>query len=241
MNKNTAKIESIVRVHHGQPFTNTLAIAVGVGLEHQFVIRLVRKYKTDFEEFGPFDFQSRKGEKLPQGGFAKATEFAELNEDQATYLITLFKNTETVRAFKIRLVKAFRKALKELERLRKQANEPDWKLIRDETRVGFKWMNETLQEKRAVIGKKTDWRHYSNEARMINAVLTNRFSGLDRNTLSASDLQLIADLQRCNAMLIAQDMPYLGRKAILMDRAARKLTVHAPPLLNSDAATAARP
>lgn len=223
----------MVVVHNQEPFTNTLIISEGVGLEHQFVIRLVRKYKTDFEEFGPFDFQSRKGDPLKQGGFAKSTEFAELNEDQATYLITLFKNTDTVRAFKIRLVKAFRKALKELERLRKQANEPDWKLIRDETKIGFKWMNETLQEKRAAIGKKTEWMHYSNEARLINAVLTNRFSGLDRNTLSASDLQLMADLQRYNAILIAQDMPYQKRKAVLMDRATQKLAVNTVPSLDS--------
>lgn len=239
MNKNTAKIESIVLVHHGQPFTNTLAIAVGVGLEHQFVIRLVRKYKTDFEEFGPLNFESRVGDRKQGGG--KPIEFAELNEDQATYLITLFKNTETVRAFKIKLVKAFRKAINELERLRKRSHEPAWQLIRDETKVGFKWMSETLQEKRAAIGKKTDWRHYSNESRMINAVLTNRFSGLDRNTMSASDLQLMADLQRCNAMLIAQDMPYLERKAVLMDRATRRLAAHATPLLDSDAANATRP
>lgn len=94
-------------------------------------------------------------------------------------------------------------------------------------------MNETLQEKRAAIGKKTEGRHYSNEARMINAVLTNRFAGLDRNTLSASDLQLMADLQRYNAILIGQDMPYQNRKAILMDRATQKLTTHITPSLDS--------
>lgn len=222
----TDETKEIVVVHHNQPFTNTLAVAEGVGIEHKNVIALVRKFKSDFEEFGTFAFQTRKS-----GG--RQTEYAELNEDQATYLITLFKNTETVRAFKIRLVKAFRKALKELERLRKQANEPDWKLIRDETKIGFKWMNETLQEKRAAIGKKTEWRHYSNEARMINAVLTNRFAGLDRNTLSVSDLQLMTDLQRYNAMLIAQDMPYQNCKAILMDRATQKLTAHITPSLDS--------
>jgi len=211
----------IVIVHNNQPFTNTLAIAEGVELEHKIVIRLVRKYKTDFEEFGRVNFESSPFK--TEGGM-QHREIAELNEDQATYLITLFKNTETVRAFKIRLVKAFRKALKELERLRKQANEPDWRLIRDETKLGFKWMNETLQEKRAAVGKKTEWQHYSNEARMINAVLTNRFSGLDRNALSASDLHLMADLQRYNATLIAQDIPYQQRKAILMDRATQKLT-----------------
>lgn len=216
----------MVVVHDQEPFTNTLIVSEGVGLEHQFVMRLVRKYKTDFEEFGTFDFQSQKS-----GG--RATEFAELNEDQATYLITLFKNTETVRAFKIRLVKAFRKALKELERLHKQTAQPDWKFVRDETKLGFKWMTENLKESREAIGKETKAHHYQNEARMINAVLSNRFAGLDRNSLSANDLRLMGDLQRYNARLIVQDMPYQKRKAVLMDRATQKLTNNVTPSLDS--------
>lgn len=59
--------------------------------------------------FGPLNFESRVGDRKQGGG--KPIEFAELNEDQATYLMTLFRNTEIVRAFKIKLVKAFRKAI----------------------------------------------------------------------------------------------------------------------------------
>lgn len=215
--------KNIVIVHDNEPFTTSLAISEGVGLDHKIVIRLVRKYKTDFEEFGRVNFQSSPFK--TEGGIQQR-EIAELNEDQATYLITLFKNTETVRAFKIKLVKAFRKALKALERLRKQTSEPDWKLVRDETKLGYKWMTEALQETRAAIGKQTKSHHYSNEAKMINAVLSNRFAGLDRNSLSAADLKLMADLQRYNAMLIAQDLPYQKRKEALMDRAAQKLAAN---------------
>jgi hypothetical protein len=60
-----------------------------------------------------------------QGG-GIALEYAELNEDQATYLITLFRNSDVVRKFKIQLVKAFRKALNEIDRLRNQTSEPGW-------------------------------------------------------------------------------------------------------------------
>ena len=77
------KVAAIVAVHHGKPFTDTLKIADGIGMEHKNVIALARKHDTDFEEFGPFAFQTRKGEALPQGGFAKATEYAELNGEQS--------------------------------------------------------------------------------------------------------------------------------------------------------------
>jgi hypothetical protein len=49
----------------------------------------------------------RKGKALPQGGFAKATEVALLNEPQATFLLTLMRNSEIVVKFKLALVKAF--------------------------------------------------------------------------------------------------------------------------------------
>lgn len=237
----TKPSDNLIVIHHKQPFTNTLAIAEGVGIEHKNVIALVRRFNTDFEEFGILRFeiaknrgnsafQTRKSKDI--SGFqsrnsrGRETEYAELNEDQATYLITLFKNTETVRHFKIKLVKAFRAALKEVERLSKQASEPNWKLVRDETKLGFKWMTETLQEKRAAIGKQTNRLHYMTEAKLINAVLAGRFAGLDRNKLSSSELSLMGDLQRYNATLIAQDLPYPQRKTLLTDRATRKLTAH---------------
>lgn len=212
-----ATAHDLVDVRKEKPFTTTLAVADGVGLDHKMVIRLVRKYKTDFDEFGALNFQSSLN------SHGSPTEYAELNEDQATYLITLFRNNPVVRGFKIRLVKAFRKALNEIERLTKQRTEPQWQLIRDETKVGFKWMNETLQETRAAIGKATKSFHYSNEARMINAVLAGKHGKLDRNSLSASDLVLMADLQRLNAVLIGQNLSYKDRQAILMDRATKKI------------------
>lgn len=63
--------ESLVSIHNGQPFTETLDIAIGVNLQHKNVLALVRKFQPDFEELGPLAFETRKGEKLKQGGFAK--------------------------------------------------------------------------------------------------------------------------------------------------------------------------
>ena len=200
---------NIITLHANKPFTTSLAIAEGVGLEHRVVIRLVRKYQKDFEEFGKVNFQSSLN---TQG---TATEYALLNEDQATYLITLFRNSAVVRKFKIQLVKAFRKALTELDYLRNRKSEPAWQVKRDETKVGFKWMNYNLKEQRAAIGKDTTNVHYMNEAKLINGVLAGIYGGIDRNTLPAKDLSFIASLQAYNARLIAQDMPYKDRKAAL--------------------------
>lgn len=97
----------------GELVTTSLVIAEGTGNDHASVIKLVRNNKADFEDFGPLGFQIRKGQALPQGGFAKATEYAILNRDQALLLITYMRNNERVRALKKALVKAF----SEMERL----------------------------------------------------------------------------------------------------------------------------
>ena len=44
---------------------------------------------------------------MPQGGFAKSTEFALLNESQSTLLITMMRNTAIVIECKVRLVEEF--------------------------------------------------------------------------------------------------------------------------------------
>jgi anti-repressor protein len=96
----------LVSMTDGGARTTTLAIAQGTENEHKSVIQLVRAYKADLEEFGPVAFQMLVVEREQLGG--KQPEVAFLNEDQATLLITYMRNNEVVRAFKKRLVKAFR-------------------------------------------------------------------------------------------------------------------------------------
>jgi phage regulator Rha-like protein len=141
-----AQVESLVRIANNKPTTTSLIISEGVGMDHASVIKLVRKYQADFGEFGPFGFQIQKGEALAQGGFAKATEFAELNEDQATYLMTLFRNTHVVRSFKIKLVKEFRKAINEITHLRTLQAAPDRQQARVDGKVTRLALTDAVRE-----------------------------------------------------------------------------------------------
>ena len=89
------------------PVVESTVIAEGIGIQHKNVVELIRKYLDDFQTFGATAFETRKGKPLPQGGFAKATEVALLNENQAYLLFTYLKNTDAARQLKVRLVKAF--------------------------------------------------------------------------------------------------------------------------------------
>lgn len=96
-------MDGIVLVVGGRPATTSLAIAEGVGNPHSSVIKLIRQNISDLEEFGNIGFEIQNS----TSGAGRPTEYALLNEQQATLLMTYMRNNTVVREFKKRLVKAF--------------------------------------------------------------------------------------------------------------------------------------
>lgn len=97
--ENVSRTE-IVSLVDGEAVTTTLAIAAGCEVDHASVIKLARTYQSDLQEFGLLDFKSES-----TGG--RPTEFAVLNEQQSTLILTYMRNSSIVREFKKRLVKDF--------------------------------------------------------------------------------------------------------------------------------------
>lgn len=96
----------VTLTQNNEAVTTSLAIAEGTENDHASVIKLVRNYQNDLEEFGLLRFEIRPRPVGQHGG--ADIEYAILNEDQATLLITYMRNSEIVRSFKKRLVKEFR-------------------------------------------------------------------------------------------------------------------------------------
>ncbi|MBS4077674.1 Rha family transcriptional regulator [Pseudomonas rustica] len=105
---------TIVIIKDGDAVTTTLAIAEGTLSDHASVIKLVRTYQADLEEFGLLDFKSES-----TGG--RPTEYAFLNEPQSTLLLTYMRNTDIVRAFKKKLVREFWEMVQQRNRPMTQA------------------------------------------------------------------------------------------------------------------------
>ncbi|MCF3500786.1 phage regulatory protein/antirepressor Ant [Stenotrophomonas maltophilia] len=84
--------------------TTTLAISNGTGTQHKNVLELVRTYHTDLEEFGRVAFETQP---FATAGGIQTREVAQLNEQQATLLLTYMRNSPIVRSFKKSLVRAF--------------------------------------------------------------------------------------------------------------------------------------
>ena len=96
----------------GEPYTTSEIIAEGTGIEHRKLRDAIRKYKTDLEAFGlSASYQAESS------GGRKAIGYI-LNEQQATFLLTLLKNTPVVVAFKKELVRQFYAMRDELSRRR---------------------------------------------------------------------------------------------------------------------------
>lgn len=83
-------------------------IAMELEIQHKNFLTTVKKYKTEIEQdFGALAFQTDGLQ-----GTASYAEYCYLNEEQATYVMTLSKNTDKVRYCKRKLVKSFAQAKK---------------------------------------------------------------------------------------------------------------------------------
>jgi phage regulator Rha-like protein len=219
--ENLTNQNNVIHVAHGKPFTTSLVIAEQCGLDHaNSVIRLIRKYETDLKEFGLLVFQIQAKQKGKRGGGEKT--YAELNEEQATYLITLFENTPIVRKFN----KEFRKVVTELQRIQSEPNRAN---AIEYKRDAAKFMTDALKFIRDTAGKKTEPRHYTNEHFFCNRALTGKWGKLDESTLDAYDVKLLAAIRGHNANLI-HHYPKQDDRKKLMDEFVTKYRAKHPHL-----------
>lgn len=97
-------MNALVSLSDGAAVTTSLVIAEGTEVEHRAVIQLVRNNLSDFEEFGGVAFEMRP---FSTAGGTQERTVAILNEQHATLLMTYMRNSDIVREFKKRLVRAF--------------------------------------------------------------------------------------------------------------------------------------
>lgn len=104
MNNTLETRRPLVEVDGHGAFVTSLTIAEQTGNQHASVMRMIRDNNNDLSEFGRVGFENRPFE---TAGGTQRREIAQLNEQQATLLMTYLRNNEQVRNFKKNLVKAF--------------------------------------------------------------------------------------------------------------------------------------
>jgi phage regulator Rha-like protein len=96
-------------------------IADELGIDHRSLFRTIKKYQDEIQEFGHLRFENTSV--VNSSGATNITSFVYLNEDQATYIMTLSKNTEQVRRCKRVLVKSFSEAKQVIKTVIPQQND----------------------------------------------------------------------------------------------------------------------
>lgn len=125
-----------------QPVTTSLIVAEGTQNQHESIIRLINEHKAHFERWGQIHFIDLKSGNKNGDMRGRPTKIALLNEQQATFLITLLRNNEIVLDFKSELVDRFYK----MREILLQRQNAQWQEIRSETKRGYKELSAAVHE-----------------------------------------------------------------------------------------------
>jgi len=179
-------------VGKGIPITDSFIISKKFKVTNLSVVKLVKKYKSDFLEFGKLNaFQMTRDNKQ------RSFEVFVFNEAQFYLLVTYMKNTEVARFYKKEFVKAFMNAKNEL-------------VVRIETRKFGKFLRKSLTD--AIKNCITDEGNfkkfaYSNYSRLVyRKVLGKKVKTIKeerglkatdniRNFLSNNELEQVQELE----------------------------------------------
>jgi phage regulator Rha-like protein len=179
----------LVRAVKGVPLVSTLDIAKGFGVEHFAILRLVQKYEPKFQSLRTFHFESQKS-----GG--RPTSFCMLNEPQATFLVSLMRNSDLVVDFKLRLAAEFDRMKKELIRLASQGQNAEYLEQRKLGKVTRLLTTDTIKgftEYATAQGSKNAAKYYMSLTTMENKalfLLEQKYTNL-RNILDLHQLSTI--------------------------------------------------
>ena len=94
----------LVELIENEIFTNSKIIATGTENKHESIAAIIQKYWDDIKEFGKIRFSDLKSGNS-KGGRPERIYY--LNEEQATFTITLLRNSKIVVKFKKELVRQF--------------------------------------------------------------------------------------------------------------------------------------
>lgn len=194
-----ARIDGAVTMHDRRDdiFTNSKVIAEGTGNEHESVIAIIQKYEKDIADFGRVEFSDLKSGN-PRGG--RPERICYLNEEQATFVITLLRNSKVVVRFKKELVRQF-------YAMRRFLIEKQSKLWND-TRIASKEnrLKETDVIKLLAEYAKRQGSTRSDRLYMVYTRLAGSIVGGRRDNMSASELNTLTLIESIIKQTIEIDM-----------------------------------
>lgn len=184
----------LVEVRENDVFTNSKIIAEGTGNQHNAVREIIKKYKTDIEDFGTLFISNE------ESTGDRPMEVYYLNEEQATFVITFLRNSKIVVKFKKELVRQFYAMRKFL--IEKQSQ------LWNDTRIANKEnrLKETDVIKLLVGYAKEQGSTHSDKLYMTYTKLAKTVIGGSRDSLTASEINNLMLVESIILQTIEIDM-----------------------------------
>ena len=205
----------LVEVRRNEVFTNSKVIAEGTENKHEAVQKIISKYSGDIEDFGALRFEMRVLKHENYKGSTREKVYF-LNEEQATFVITLLRNSKVVVKFKKELVRQF-------YAMRRFLIEKQSKLWND-TRLASKEnrLKETDVIKLLVEYAKEQGSTHSDKLYVAYTKLANSIVDGNRDDMTASELNTLTLVESIIKQTIEIDMSMgMNYKDIYKDCKAR--------------------
>jgi phage regulator Rha-like protein len=204
----TNELATIVILKKGEVFTTSEIVAVHADIQHESIVRQITNNMADFESFGKVGFSDLKSGNL--GG--RPRRIYKLNEQQATFLLTLLDNSLPVKRFKRELVEQFyqmREKLQYIEAARRECRSlTDAVMLAHEDPKAYVYTNEHDMIYRVVLGQS------AKQYRVAHSLPDGENI---RPYLSVHEIAAVQALQGIDAGLVLAGLPFGERKVKLTD------------------------
>lgn len=175
-------MQELIKVMGNDIFTDSKIIAEGTGNQHEAVQKIINKYGADIEDFGALRFEMRVLKHENYKGSTREKIYY-LNEEQATFIITLLRNSKKVVEFKKELVRQFYQMRKFI--LEKQSKE--WQETRRAGKLIRREETDTIQ--RLIEYAKEQGSEHADKLYLVYSKLANSIVGIS-NRDEATIIQL---------------------------------------------------
>lgn len=184
----------LVEVRQDEVFTNSKIIAAGTNNQHHAVREIIKKYRSDIEEFGTLLILNEES----TGG--RPAEVFFLNEEQATFVITLLRNSKVVVKFKKELVRQFY-AMRRFIIEKQSKLWSDTRIVNKENRLKETDVIKLLADYAKKQGSKHSDKLYITYTKLAKSVINGK-----RDEMSASELNNLTLVESIILQTIKIDM-----------------------------------
>jgi phage regulator Rha-like protein len=199
-------MSDLIIVKDNELFVGTWKLSQGFEVEHRALTRLIKRYKSEFDELGITAIPLRQIRSQKRG---KPFDEYLLCEEQAIYITTLLTNNSAVRKFKMKLSKEFVKQRRAIEKLlgaiRNNKQNAEWLEARNSGKLARKEQTDALKalaQYQMLNGSENAEKVYVNYSIMVNKAIF----GNEVRKVKGKNLRDCIDVSSLNILKVADDM-----------------------------------